>query len=89
MPTYVWECEEHGKFESIFRMKDKPTKAPCPECSNPSYQVPVYGGIQSDEPAWLYKDDTLGALQSPNEKPIENRTEWKRYMREKDIVMRD
>ena len=88
MPTYVWKCAKHGEFETISKMADKPDLAPCPECQNPSMQLPVYGGVQSDEPSWLFERETLGSLQKPGEKPIESRTEFKRYLRDNNIVER-
>jgi putative FmdB family regulatory protein len=89
MPTYVWNCEDHGHFDKIYKMADKPNIAPCPECGMISTQVPVCGGIQGDEPAWLNDPQVLGSLQKQGERPIENRTQYKKYMKDNNIVALD
>ena len=89
MPAYDWNCLEHGKFERIYRMADKPDVAPCPKCGVQCIQMPSIGGIQGDEPSWLYEPTVLGSLQKPNERPIENRTQYKKYLRDNDIVALD
>jgi hypothetical protein len=55
--------------------------------------VAGHGGIQRDEPTWL-NDQVRGCLQDDDdiadgmEKPIETRTEYKRYLKEHGIVER-
>jgi hypothetical protein len=66
-------------------MADKPNVAPCPKCGTLCVQVPAFGGVQGDEPAWLFEKEVRGCLQKPGERPIENRTQYKKYLRDNGI----
>ena len=85
MPGYVWNCLDHGQFDKTYRMADKPSVAPCPKCGVLCVQVPVIGGIQGDEPSWLFEKEVQGCLLKPGDKPIENRTQYKKHLRDNGI----
>jgi len=87
MPIYAWNCALHGEFESFYKMADKPKQAPCPDCGAESRQVLTIGGVEGDElPPWFRHEHARGCLQSSGEKPIESRSEYKKYLRDRGIV---
>ena len=34
MPTYVFSCPDHGRFDRIFRMSEVCDHTPCPSCGS-------------------------------------------------------
>lgn len=90
MPIYDYECKEcKHRFEEFFPLEDWDSKPDCPKCGKESRKI-LTAQIQRDEPVWL-DDSVRGALQdtdAKNEKPITNRTEYKRYLKDNGIVER-
>ncbi len=86
MPLYQWKCPDHGEFEATYKMDTKPDTAPCPVCNAGSRQVVCIGGVQGDEmPAWFQHPHARGCLQSAGERPIETRTEYRKYLKDHNI----
>lgn len=87
MPLYEYECTEcKHNFDRFFPLSEWDNKPLCPECGKESKKV-LTSNIQRDEPTWL--DDTVrGVLQDPSEKPITNRTEYKRHLKDNGIIER-
>jgi putative FmdB family regulatory protein len=96
MPLYDFKCQKcENQFELFMSINHPRTAVCCPECGGWAKRVIVagHGGIQRDEPTWL-NDQVRGCLQDDDdiadgmEKPIETRTEYKRYLKEHGIVER-
>jgi len=90
MPLYEYQCREcSNSFELYFPLQEWDVVPSCPDCGAES-QKQLSAKIQREEPVWL-DDETRGVLQDlddPNTKPIENRTEYKRHLKENGIIER-
>lgn len=87
MPTYEYECIDCGNSEEmICSVNSFPDSIRCHVCGAIAQKVINFGGsILSDTPAWI--DQTVrNQIQGDNEKPIETRAEYKKYLREHNIV---
>jgi putative FmdB family regulatory protein len=93
MPLYDYECSKCDNVqEEFFKVKDKPLWVRCKKCGNMAAPVIMvgHGGIFREEPVWL-DDGVRTALQDTDrvalglEKPIETRSEYKRYLKENGI----
>ena len=96
MPTYEFECYNHGQFEQTMSMSahselqvvDKCKATPCPECGELSKQLVSQGATFGEEAAWLNDPMVNGCLKDPSERPITTRSEYKKTLKEKGIVER-
>ena len=92
MPLYEYQCRECGlKIERFCHIADKPDWINCEHCGGEAKQIPAIGGIQTDNDVpWL--PGALEGLQDTDniragiEKPIETRTEYKRFLKQKGFV---
>lgn len=90
MPLYTYECHDCGEIqERIYTTRDYPAYVKCPKCGRRANKVIAFGhgGVQCDSMngvPWL--SSALGNLQPDGERPIESRTEYKRYLKEHDII---
>ena len=89
MPIYGYECSGCGNaFEMFFPLKEWNITPGCPDCGGEGRKV-LTAKIQRDEPVWL--DDvvreTLQDIEA-GERPITNRTEYKRYLKDNRIIER-
>lgn len=88
MPLYEYECKKCGAItEAFYPMAEKLQKVVCDQCGYLARAIISIGGIQGDEPPWI-NDDLRGCLQKPGERPITNRTEYKAYLRQNNLVER-
>lgn len=63
MPTYVYECQQHGRFERALRMKDHTSTAACPHCAATSPQVITRPMVIFDVAPWAaFESPTTGKL---------------------------
>jgi putative FmdB family regulatory protein len=87
MPVYDYECKHCGNSqEAFFKIGDKPDDIPC-VCGKEAVKVMSNSMVLGDDmPAWMRHRETLGCLQSPVEKPISSRSEYKRYLKQKGIA---
>lgn len=89
MPVYVYRCNDCGaELECYYRMNDKPRQTLCTDCGAAAISIPVIGGIQGEEPAWL-DDEVRNVLQTDDQlkkSPITCRTEYNKYLKDNDIV---
>lgn len=86
MPAYDYLCPCGEQQEHFFRVADKPDTVPC-KCGGKATKQLSIGGIQGDElPVWARHPHAMGCLQSAGEKPIETRSEYKRYLKERGII---
>ena len=87
MPMYDYLCPacQHEQ-ERFFRIADKPDTVPCLCGSNATKQLTI-GGIEGDElPAWARHPEAQGCLQARGERPLETRSEYNRYLKERGIA---
>ena len=91
MPIYEYKCPDcETVFEQTYTLKeyDKKPQPVCPECKgyrSTRHYAPL--PIQCDsinDVKWL--PSALKTLQGPGEKPIQSRSEWKRYCKEKGVI---
>lgn len=87
MPLYEYKCSQCGNsFEKIFPLKEHDAVPSCPACGGDGEKV-ITSQILRDEPVWL-DDSVRGSLQDleAGERPIQNRTEYKKYLKDNDII---
>lgn len=96
MPIYDFRCLDcEAKAEMVLKVDDPRTGLRCERCGGELGRiiVPGHGGFQSTTPVWL-DDEVKGCLQDTDavaaglEKPIEDRTDYQRHLRDHDIVER-
>ena len=88
MPLYRYECPNCTiEYDQFLKLADYKTPVLCPTCGRIGKKV-ITAQIQRDEPTWL-NDEVRGCLQdTETEKPIETRTEYKRYLKDNGIIER-
>ena len=88
MPTYEYRCEECGnEFSVSCRIADR-NEQNCPVCHSKPKMVVSQGFTFGDEPVWL-DDSVRNAIQDPKEaamNPVISREQYKKILKEKDIV---
>jgi len=92
LALYEYECQTCKNIdERIYPMTKFPKTCKCSKCGEKAKKLGRCGGIQRDEPTWL-DDAVRGALQDTDnvragtERPIETRTDLKRYIKEHNLV---
>jgi putative FmdB family regulatory protein len=86
VPLYEFQCRDCGSIkERVFRLAALPQEITCEECGGTARQN-IGCAILRDEPTWL--PSTRKVLQDDNEKPIESRSEYKKYLKTNNIVER-
>lgn len=89
MPLYHYECPNcTTEYDQFLKLAEYKIPVPCPTCGSTGRKV-LTAQIQRDEPVWL-DDSVRGALQDceGGDRPIQNRTEYKRYLKDNGIVER-
>lgn len=89
MPLYEYECSQCGNhFDMFFPLREWDFTPACPDCGGEGKKV-LTAQIQRDEPVWL-DDSVRGSLQDieAGDRPIENRTQYKRYLKDNGIIER-
>jgi putative FmdB family regulatory protein len=90
MPIYTYECKNCGRiFDLSLSLKNHTQQTVCEICDGDAVQilVPGHGGIQDDHPTWL-DHRVKGCLQDPSDRPIESRTDYKRFLKDNGIIER-
>lgn len=71
MPTYVYECQEHGEFDVVHNMTDNSLRN-CPECNKEAKKLIVPGaGIKFNGTGFYCTDHTNTSyftIQDPKKK---------------------
>lgn len=79
-----WACD--FTEEKVLSVDERNSQVICPRCGTIMERVPSFrGSLKTEHPAWLNKD-AVGALQPPDERPIETRTEHDAYCKEHGII---
>ena len=88
MPIYHYQCPNcKTEYDQFLKLAEYKTPVPCPTCGYTGKKV-ITAQIQRDEPTWL-NDEVRGCLQdTESEAPIENRSQYKRYLKDNGIVER-
>ena len=87
MPRYDFECRTCGYCEEIIcKVGELPSSLPCPTCHVGEMRQNIGCAILRDEPTWL--PSARETLQVEDEKPIESRHEYKKYLKTHNIVER-
>ena len=88
MPVYEFECVNCANVQDeVYRIADCPTKVKCEKCGEWAVKVISIGAIQCDsmnDVPWLAS--AVQNLQPDHERPVETRGEYKRYLKEKNII---
>jgi len=87
MPLYTYKCGNCEKEQDrFFRISEKPDTVPC-ECGAEARKILSASTVHGDEmPAWMRHPEVRGCLQNPYEKPIQSRSEYKRYLKDNGIA---
>jgi putative FmdB family regulatory protein len=90
MPLYAYQCQKcHNHFDMFFPLKEWDITPECPDCGGQGDKI-LTAQIKRSEPVWL-DDSVRGALQDtddPNTRPIENRSDYNRYLKDNGIIER-
>lgn len=88
MPLYSYQCDECGREQDrFFKMADKLDSVPCESCGGNAHKILSAGMVLGDDmPAWMRHEQTLGCLQNSAEKPITTRSEYNRYLKQRNIA---
>jgi len=84
MPIYMYECSCGKEFDEFHKINDRDDPTFC-DCGNQAKRV-ISSSIFRDQPTWL--NSACKVLQPDGEKPIESRGEFKRYLKDNNIVER-
>lgn len=94
MPLYDFACTRcENRFETFIPLAQLQKAVACSKCGAWAKRIIVlgHGGFQSTEPKWL-DDEVRGCLQDTDavaagtEKPIEDRADYDRYLKQHSIV---
>lgn len=86
MPLYEYQCQEcSNQFDMYFPLREFDVTPECPDCGGDGKKIITVGGIEEDSPAWLNDPVLQENLQGEGQKPIETRTELKRYMKDNNL----
>jgi len=88
MPLYQYQCPNcDEQFDHFLKLENYKYPVSCPTCGRTGKKV-LTAKIQRDEPVWL-DDEVRGCLQDTEaEPPIENRSAYKRYLKDNGIIER-
>jgi putative FmdB family regulatory protein len=87
MPIYQYECKHCGRIqEHITKISNKPKSILCPACEEAAFPIiSASGAVHTDgDVKWL--NSARMTLQRDNEKPIETRSEWKKYLKTNNLT---
>jgi putative FmdB family regulatory protein len=86
MPLYQYECRQCGKEQEIYwTIAGRVNEVDC-DCGGKARRVMAIGGVIGDEmPAWMRHPETLGCLQCSGDRKISSRSEYKRYLKERNL----
>jgi hypothetical protein len=88
MPLYTFECSCGKRQDKIFKINECPKETLC-SCGGTAKKIIANGngGIQCDsinDVSWL--PSAIDNLQPDGERRLTSRSEYKRYLKEKNII---
>lgn len=88
MPLYQYLCTNcTTEYDQFLKLAEYKTPVPCPTCGRTGRKV-LTAKIHRDEPTWL-NDEVRECLQdTESERPIENRSQYNRYLKDNGITER-
>ena len=86
MALYTFKCGKCGRImDKIFPMKDCPCKIECIHCRGEAEKILSATSIQTDaKVSWL--PSACEVLQRHGERPLETRTEYKKYLKDNGLI---
>lgn len=90
MPLYDYQCQEcQHQQEEFFKLSDLPETVKCEKCNGEAKKIITFGhgGLQCDginDVPWL--ESALKTLQPDGEKPLQTRSEYKQYLKDKKLI---
>lgn len=86
MPLYSYFCADcHCETEEVFRIEDRRQFVPCRMCGREAKRL-VGAKIERCEPTWLASAVQNLQPEGNDVRPIADRNDYKRYLRDKNIV---
>lgn len=86
LKIFDFECYQCGHIHEEI-VDNEIQNLPCPKCNGLSRKIITvgHGGLQTDTNCtWL--ESACMTLLKPGEKPLETRDEYKRYLKQNDII---
>jgi len=82
---YIYECKCGNTFEEVLPISDfdKTEYMKCPKCGESAKRIISNRGALRDEPTWLAS--ACMTLQPDDERPLQTRSEFNRYLKKHDI----
>ena len=84
MPTYTYDCECGNRITDISKISQMKKFKVC-KCGKRAKRVIVMSTVHGDaDLPWLR--DAVKTLQPDDERPVQTRQEWKKYMRDNHLT---
>ena len=84
MPTYEYECECGENITRICKIAEHSSEIEC-KCGKMAKQIIVGGFLHRDaDIPWMR--DAVKTLQPNHEPPVETRSGWKKYMKDRHLA---
>jgi putative FmdB family regulatory protein len=87
MPLYSFECQKCKTIkEKFFHMEECPKSILC-DCGGKAKKILTagHGGIQTDSDV-IWMPSAIKTLQREGERPIETRTEYRKYLKKNNLI---
>jgi putative FmdB family regulatory protein len=86
MPLYQYHCKKCNTTTDFFsKISEKPDFIIC-VCGEESGKILSASCVIGDEmPKWMRHPEVLGSLQNSAEKPIQSRSEYNRYIKQRGV----
>lgn len=88
MPVYEFDCEDCiNTQDEYYKIEECPKEVKCNKCGGKAVKVIGKFNLQCDginDIPWL--PSAVENLQKDGEKPIESRSEYKRYLKENGLI---
>jgi putative FmdB family regulatory protein len=88
VPLYSYQCRDCGKtMDKVYPIKDCPRVVMCDKCRHSADKILAigHGGIQTDgDVKWL--PSACQVLQRHGERPLETRTEHRKYLEDNGLI---
>uniref|UniRef100_A0A6M3IFI0 Putative regulatory protein FmdB zinc ribbon domain-containing protein n=1 Tax=viral metagenome TaxID=1070528 RepID=A0A6M3IFI0_9ZZZZ len=88
MPTYTYECPEHGQFDALMPIRQMRTTMPCPECGYISKNIITLGkgGIRRNDSSWIR--ETSKQFEMDGHRPMHTIEDLRQFYKENPTIKR-
>lgn len=84
MPVYEYECQCGQKIERVCKISEHTRSVDC-VCGKEAKQILSNGvALRDSDLPWL--TDAVKTLQPSYERPVQTRSEWKKYMKDHHLA---